>query len=236
MDELNQDEIRNFYNDVTEIWPKENLWYKYTYNIIEKFLNRYKFEDESYVLNAGSAGNEYLLPYKFHHVDISEKQLVNIKDATITSIEALPFENEYFDNCICVGSVLNYCDAVKSISELSRVLKKKGKLILEFESSYGFEYINKRVYGDSAAIVSVQYNNILHTQWLYSLKYIKNIIVAHNMLIKNIKCFNIISALSLNYLNDENKAAKYAKLDLIFQWLPYFRNHGNNIIMLCEKL
>jgi SAM-dependent methyltransferase len=236
MKRLNQDEIKKFYNDISDIWPESNLWYKYTRKVIQKFLIKHKFSEGTYVLNAGSAGNNYSLPYRFHHIDISEKKLKNIKNATITSVEDLPFQNQKFDNCLCVGSVLNYCDAVKAISELSRVLKRKGKLILEFESSHGFEYKNKEVYGTPANIISVSYMSAIHSQWLFSFEYIKKIILAHNMKILKVKTYNIISAWHLRKYGDENKAATYAKFDMILQWLPYFRNHGNNIIMLCEKL
>lgn len=53
----------------------------------------------------------------------------------------LPFAENSIDNILCVGSVLNYCDAIAAISEFNRVLKYNGHLILEYESSWGFEYI-----------------------------------------------------------------------------------------------
>ncbi len=58
----------------------------------------------------------------------------------------MPFNNLFFDNILCVGSVLNYCDALTALSELSRVLKPNGNLILEYESSWGFEYLHKSCY------------------------------------------------------------------------------------------
>ena len=46
----------------------------------------------------------------------------------------LPFAENSIDNILCVGSVLNYCDAIAAISEFNRVFKYNGHLILEYES------------------------------------------------------------------------------------------------------
>lgn len=72
------------------------------------------------------------------------------------------------DNILCVGSVLNYCDAIAAISEFNRVLKYNGHLILEYESSWGFEYIGKKCYKSDACIITTEYIEKEHTQWLYS--------------------------------------------------------------------
>jgi len=141
-----------------------------------------------------------------------------------------------FDYIICVGSVINYCDAIASISEMSRVSKTKGKLILEFENSYSFEYFARTEYGSSAEIVTTKYFEQLHNLWVYSLDYIQGILMEYSFVIRNYSAFHILSSLLLNRNYDENTAAKLAKLDCIFQYIPFFKKRANSIILLCEKL
>ena len=47
----------------------------------------------------------------------------------------MPFKNQPIDIAVCVGSVINYCDAALTIAEFGRVLRKEGTLILEFDGS-----------------------------------------------------------------------------------------------------
>ena len=117
------------------------------------------------------------------HVDIAEKKLVGIPNAVVSSIESMPFPNGRFDSIVCVGSVINYCDAGAVVAEFSRVAKPGAVLILEFENSGGFEYRKEACYKESAAVVTVQFQGVAHTQWLYSVPYIKSLLKAH--------CFSI---------------------------------------------
>jgi ubiquinone/menaquinone biosynthesis C-methylase UbiE len=47
----------------------------------------------------------------------------------VCDVHQLPFENNYFDLVMCVGS-LSYVDLSKFMNEISRVLKQDGKMIL----------------------------------------------------------------------------------------------------------
>ncbi len=111
-------------------------------------MKKNKFAENSYVLNARSGGNSYNLKCKQHHVDIADKKISHLELFTVSSIENLPFNDDCFDGIICVGSVINYCDAMQTISEFSRVLKRNDILIIEFENSYGYEFIKCSRGGD----------------------------------------------------------------------------------------
>jgi ubiquinone/menaquinone biosynthesis C-methylase UbiE len=154
---------------------------------IERYIQK-KFNpfDNAYILNAGSGGNSYdIISDNMYHVDIAENRIVHLKNAVVASIERLPFHDKMFDHIICVGSVINYCDAIVAIAEMSRVLKKHGVLIMEFENSLSFEFFGKTEYGKSAEIVTTKYIEQSHRQWVYSFNYIKNILRRYSLKICN---------------------------------------------------
>jgi SAM-dependent methyltransferase len=234
--QLNEDIIRSFYENIKEIWPSNDIWHTYSRSQIDKYLKKHPFHEDAYILNAGSAGNDYGIKCKMHHIDIAKNKIEHLSNSTVASIENLPFANESFDGALCVGSVLNYCDAMVAISELERVTKHAGIIIFEFESSWGFEYKGKPEYKKLAEIVTVKYMKQLHTQWLYSYEYIKKIMKAYNLKLIDIYRFHILSALHYNKHNNENMATPFAEYDYIFRHIPYFKKHANNIIILCKKL
>lgn len=235
MESLDQNQVKEFYERVSEIWPTSDLWHIFSKRQIEKFLTRYNFREDSYILNAGSGGNDYGLNYNMHHIDIAENKINSITNATVSSIDSMPFKDEEFTSVICVGSVLNYCDAFLALSEIARVLQKSGELILEYESSWGYGYINNDFYKKSAVIVDVEYRGERHKQWLYSPTYIENILKILKMrIIKKIP-FHICSGMYLAYRNSEQRAAKYAHMDKIMRYIPFINRHAHNIIMVCKK-
>lgn len=61
--------------------------------------------------------------------DISNHLSVKNLDASVSGIESLNFESEYFD-CVFCYSVIFFTDVYKSIAEFSRVLKSGGKLYI----------------------------------------------------------------------------------------------------------
>ncbi|MEI6532380.1 MAG: methyltransferase domain-containing protein [Candidatus Roizmanbacteria bacterium] len=72
-------------------------------------------------------------------IDISEKmvQIAKLKTKNINNIhikngaaEDLPFEKEYFDCVVCSNSLHHHPNIQKSLIEMTRVLKKQGKLII----------------------------------------------------------------------------------------------------------
>ncbi|GBU26873.1 hypothetical protein R84B8_00388 [Treponema sp. R8-4-B8] len=238
MNHLDQESIKSFYENVTEVWPKDNAWYSYLksgiYTYIKKRCNSL---NNSYILNAGSGGNNYgIVSNNMYHVDIVENKIANLRNAVVANIEKLPFPDTMFDYVICVGSVINYCDAAASIAEISRVIKKHGMLILEFENSLSFEYFGRKEYGKSAEIIKTKYMDRSEYLWVYSFDYIKNILIEFSFIIRNFSSFHILSSLHLKKHKDENAAAKLARFDCLLRYITYFKKHASNIIMFCEKL
>ena len=141
--DLNYKKIYDEYNNTENIWLPEDKWHQYTKKRIDEFLeaclNKLHLVGNEKVLNAGSGGNEYCLAgFDHYHVDISEKSIQNKRKHVVSTIESIPLDGQLFDICLCVGSVINYCDAMKAINEFYRLLKPGGTLILEFENSNSF--------------------------------------------------------------------------------------------------
>jgi ubiquinone/menaquinone biosynthesis C-methylase UbiE len=238
MKQLDQEVIRDFYENVPEVWPKDNAWYSYLKSGIETYIQKKCISlNNAYILNAGSGGNDYgIASDNMYHVDIVENKIANLKNAVVANIEKLPFPDTMFDYIICVGSVINYCDAVASIAEMSRVIKKHGMLILEFENSLSFEYFGRNEYGKSAEIVHSKYMDQSHYLWVYSWDYIKKILMDFSLVIRNSSAFHILSNLHFRKYNNENAAARFAKFDYILRYISYFKKRASNLILLCEKL
>lgn len=234
MSQLSQKEIEDFYRQVNNVWPDNDKWHDISQLEIQKYIHRFCFTNCT-ILNAGSGGNNYGLTNEMIHVDIAENKIKNTKKYYVCSIENMPFQNESFDVIICVGSVLNYCDAVKAINEMSRVLKPGGILILEFENSYSFEFMKTAAYKTNASIITTNYFNKPHKMWVYSPNYISKILSKEKMIVKDVRTFHILSSLSYYYNRNENKAAKYASLDKIFRHIPIIRKHSGNIILFAKK-
>lgn len=236
MHHLDENQIRSFYEAIPNVWPDNDMWHMYSRKQIEDYIQKQPFQKDGYILNAGSGGSDYGINFKMHHVDIAKNKIEHLPNATTASIESLPFDDEIFTEIICVGSVLNYCDAVSAITELSRVLKKPGRLTLEFESSWGFEHINSHAYKKDAEIALLNYCGQFQSQWLYSYNYISKIIKGSGFKIIDIYRFHIISGLHYNKYHNENKAAPLASFDCVFRHIPFVNKHSNNIILSCLKL
>lgn len=232
---LDQEKIKSFYNNVSNVWGNHDPWHDYSQEVISSFINQKDIFNNTIVLNAGSAGNSYGIKcHSMYHVDIANEKIKNIDNAVVASIEKMPFDNLFFDNILCVGSVLNYCDALTALSELSRVLKPNGNLILEYESSWGFEYLHKECYKKDACIITTEYIEKEHNQWLYSPGYIENILKTCNFNIIEKYPFHIFDGLSSKVLNDQ-AAVNWTKIDKLLHKFPFFKEHGNNIILHCIK-
>ena len=140
-----QKQITEFYSNLKEVWPNNDKWHIYTHTAISDFVKRHiekiKGFEKLKILNCGSGGMTYGLTCDMYHMDIVENKICHFPHWKVASAEEIPFLDEEFDIVICVGTVINYCDAASVIKELARVLKKGGILYLEFEASGSVEYI-----------------------------------------------------------------------------------------------
>ncbi|AKG34324.1 class I SAM-dependent methyltransferase [Paenibacillus durus] len=234
---LNPSQIKEFYESQESIWPEDDNWHLHTKKEIEKYIasKHNIFIDNPHILNAGSGGNTYGLKYDMHHLDITDKFISKFAKYSVASVENMPFAASSFDIAICVGSVINYCDASICISELSRILKPGGYLLLEFESSWSIDFFNSDAYKESAAVIKTKYFNEEHILWVYSMNYITEILKSCGLQSLQTKRFHILSNFFYKLLKNENSATKFAIADSLFQYIPFLAHRSHNIIMLCRK-
>jgi len=213
--DIDKEKVKKFYENVDTVWPKNNKWHFVNQKEIVKFIRKLNLKQNYNILNAGSGGNNYELDIDMYHVDIAENKISKYQYYIVSNIEKMPFTNEYFDVALCVGSVINYCDAIATIHELSRVIKHKGLLILEFENSFSFEFKNTDAFKSNASVITTTYFNKPHIMWVYSLDYIISILSNYNFIIDKVYSYHILSSLIYYYTKNENKSAKYAIFDMI---------------------
>lgn len=237
---LNKEEIAQMYNEMHEIWPDDDKWYSYTHNCIVKYINSQKelmnLSDESLILNLGSGGNEYNINGIHYHVDIAEEKIKHCKNFIVSSAENTPFNDNFFDGGICVGSVINYCDPFAVISEISRTLKKGGYFIIDFEQSESWQFYGQKEYKSEATIIHSFNSGYEDKIWVFSYSYIVGILKTYSLKIINVERFHLLSPLLYRYTKDENKSSKFAKFDSFLKCLPCIRNKSCNIILTVQKV
>ena len=236
---LNQNRIANMYNQMVEIWPNDDKWYTYTHKCMIEYIEKYKaqnnFNSNSFILNIGSAGNEYGIVGNHFHIDIAEEHIKNCANHFVCSAENLPFENDYFDGGLCVGSVINYCDPFSVAKEISRTLKHGSTLVMDFEQSNSWQFWGTNIYKKDSCIITSFNSGFDDEIWIYSLKYIRSIFKHYNLSLTNIEFFHLISPLAYRIKKDEQKAADFCRLDRFFSHIPYINQKSCNIILTVKK-
>jgi len=236
---LEIEDVKYLYSNMPCIWPKSDIWHTYTYTYmcayLDKELSKFNIKNTTKILNAGSAGNTYGIGGEHYHVDICYEKISFLKYAIEASIEMLPYADDEFNGCICMGSVINYCDAAKALFELARVIKPGGFLIFDFEQSGSLQFIGSKIFKKNAVIVDTFNSGKADRLWVYSMKYILSILKSAKLIVQNIEYFHILSSFAYQVLKNENKAASFAKLDVIAKHIPLIRKSSCNVIITCRK-
>ena len=218
-------------------WSDQDVWHSYTFKsikqIVETWLKIYSSKN-ALILNAGSGGTNYQVNRKFIHLDIIEKYICNYDRYIVGSIESIDLPNASVDGVVCVGSVLNYTDAQRSIAELSRILKPEGFLILEFERSNSAEFLCTKKYGKYIFRQDYLYNNQRHLLWMYSENHIRQLLKLNNFYICKYKRIHIISSLLYRLGMSEIIAAPFSRYDYATQLISYTFAH-NTILLGIKK-
>lgn len=237
MDKIDLDEIIAHYEVMESIWPKADKWHYYTYQTIDTFIKtqikKIKISKNAKVINLGSGGNSYCFDENnMLHVDITDVKIKDKPHFLISNIEHLEESNSSYDIGLCVGSVINYADALLTIQELSRIIKSGGFLFLEFENSNSFEFVCTEAFGKKASIVTTFYQDREEKIWVYSEKYIRNLLEISGFNIINKRRFHTITPLIYRITQNAQKAARFYWSDKLFHWLPF----SSNIILVARKI
>lgn len=226
--------IKNY--STAEPWPQNDAWHRHTYlrekKIIEKWLDN-NANDSMTILNAGSGGTEYKTGGKVIHLDIIEEYISRYEHYIVGSVERIALSDNSVDGIICVGSVINYCDAQKVIIEFSRILNPGGFLILEFERSNSAEFLWTKNYGNAVFWKTYHYNGQIHPMWLYSEKHIRLLFRQYNIRVIDCRRIHCFSSLLNRFGVSEENAAPYVCLDPFLHYLSYPFSH--NTLLLGRK-
>lgn len=221
----------------SEPWPDEDIWHSYTYKILHKYVQDYldklQLKDTQTMLNAGCGKTTYRTCATVIYMDIIEEYINIFKNYLVGSIEKIPLPDCFVDCVICVGSVINYVDIQKAISEFSRILKPNGILILEFERSNSSEFLFTKRYAKTVFMQTYQYNEQTHYLWMYDEKFVLRLAEYYKLDCNKKYRFHTISSLFFRFGLSEQKAAKYSKFDDWLQPFSYFFAH--NEILILEK-
>ena len=166
-------------------------------------------------------------------MDIIEEYINLFENYLVSSVEKIPLQDCSVDCVICVGSVINYVDIQKAMSEFSRILKPNGILILEYERSNSAEFLFTKNYAKTVFMQTYQYNNQTHYLWMYDEKFVLQLAEFYKFCCKKKYRFHSISSLLFRLGLSEKKAAKYSKFDNWSQPFSYFFAH--NEILIFEK-
>ena len=222
---------------VEEPWPEDDEWHKVTLSKIKKYVKKELSKYDSMnavILNAGSGGTTYPCLGKMIHLDIVDNKIKHFDDFIVSSIDNIPLPDNSIDIVICVGSVLNYADGARSITEFSRILKIAGIMILEFERSNSAEFLFHKEHNRLLFTKEYEYNKQKHLLWMYSEQYILKLLKACDFKIIHKKRFHTLSSLFYRFRMMDQKAAKFACYDGILSGISYFLAH--NCILTAKKI
>jgi len=238
-EQISVKKIKEFYNTIEKPWP-DDFFNSYTHNFITSYIlkNLSGIDSSSIVLNAGSGGSTYDIPGVMYHLDIALNRIAHLPKHCVGSIEKIPFNDNFFDAIICVGTVINYTPKPEvAISELSRVLKPNGLLILEYERS-GSGVITKEHRNQDKFLYKHTYFGKSHENYLYSDKFVKGLLKKNNLAIKNFTNFHAAIPFIDYFFSHTDEAdfmEKYVPWDKFMHVCPIIKNYSHNAILKCTK-
>jgi SAM-dependent methyltransferase len=227
------------YNDINR-YCTIDPWHSFTAAVVQQELETHwrslTSTPKRAILNAGAGGKALnLRPCTTINLDISARPISHMPRALVASVEALPFTNDTLDAVVCVGSVINYCDAAIVISEFSRVLRPSGLLVLEFESSQSAELITQDAFARSAAVAETFYAYQPEAVWVFSPRYIYNLLAAANFEVRRRVPIHVLSPWALLLLRSIRVAVTLAHLDHLTKHFPVLTRCASNFLIFSEK-
>lgn len=218
-------------------WPSNDPWHNVTQNKLNTYINGWlkKYSNSKQtILNAGSGTTEYTTKSKIIYMDIVKDYIKSFEHYIVGSIDKIPLDDQTIDTIICVGSILNYADAQKSLDEFNRILKTGGSLILEFERSNSAEFLFTKNYAKTIFSKKYSYNNQMHILWLYNERFISELLNYYDFEIVTKHHFHCISSLLYRLGFSEEYSSRFSKLDSIIHILSYPIAH--NVIITAKKI
>lgn len=233
-------EVQTLYEDIPKIYATSDRWHTVTHRwiarIVRTEMERVVLESAGLIANLGSGGESYgLAEDHLLHVDLCTKWARSDQYYVVGDIHDIPLKDHSCIACICVGSVLNHCDASRVIYEIDRVLMPGGILIVEFESTSGLDMLLSPVYGAAVGMAWTFYNGRQVRLAMYAEQYVAQIIRASEMQILRRGTKHHLSGFVYFLSRNPNLAARFHLFDGIFAKIPFLRSMASHVILTCQK-
>lgn len=224
------------YGGGRRIWDQGDGWNVYKRSAIDDFANRIAIpflERAERVLDAGCGCEPYTwTPQRALSLDRFDRQVEHRSNAVVGDLTSLPLASGCMDFVICVASVLNYVSAPEALSELSRVTRGGGHLLLHFETSTSFEHLGRRTWRRSVSRIRTVNNGEDDTIWVYRPDFVFALLRSFGYDVVATTRFHILSSLGLRLGMSQNRAAVFSRLDAVARPLSSF---ADDVILLAEK-
>jgi ubiquinone/menaquinone biosynthesis C-methylase UbiE len=160
---------------------------------------------------------------------------------------ALPFKNNYFDMIICLGAINYFLDYEKSISEMSRVLKHDGIIVVSAINKFQFsEIINGRRIRQKINLFLDNFrrkNNKKPFRKLFDTKELTYLYRNNSLEPIEIQGIRLFHDILPNKLNNEEKYHKITnkflniinRLEIFLMKANFFKNFARYIVIIGKK-
>jgi SAM-dependent methyltransferase len=231
--------IRKKYNEIDQIWETEDKWHDRVHKEITAAVIRLKVLEprgHELIIDVGSGGEKYniLRSSSYIQIDLAFDRLRGFGLAICADAHALPIRAGIADCVLCVGPVVNYCSLIETVSEISRVAKPGGWLILHVELSNSLEHAFSPAFGSRSALVTTFYRGEEKT-WVYSKTSVFNALENAGFDVMHKRYFHVFSALAYRIFGDSNAAARWAVVDSWLNLIPGIGAISDSVIVICRK-
>ena len=224
------------YSGDRPIWDANDRWNHHKRLHIDQFGRSHfapHLSAEARVANIGCGDEPYdWLPASSIQLDRFFVQANRYETGVVGDIERLPFSSSSFDGLVCVGPVLNYASASESLSELSRVLRPNGSLLLHFESSRSAEHLLTPRWNVDAAPYSTINAGAEDIIWLLSPNLVLRSLGRLGLRVIAKHGFHILSAVLLRLGVPQAAASRAAGLDPLARPLASL---ADDVILIARK-
>jgi len=231
-----QKSAQHLYGAGQKIWDSRDLWNSYKRHRIDRFAREHasaRIQPGHLILDAGCGSEGYgWLPTDRIFFDRFAAQIQGMPTPVVGDLKHLPFESQSFDWVVCIASVLNYASAVESISEIGRVLKAGGSLLLHYESSASLEHLGHAHWKSLAARISTINSGRTDHIRVYNPNFIDRLLSSAGLVKHQEARFHILSGFGLRLGFGQQTAARLAALDAAANFL---RRFSDDVILLAEK-
>ena len=218
--------------------PPEDAWHAHTSRVVETFLRAHPpGSRDDWVMNIGCGGFHYgLAAPAMVCVDVVPRSLAMCCRRVVAAADLLPVEESSFDGVVCVGSVINYSNAVLVLREIRRILRPGGVLVLEFERSESALYWGLAAYQKNYWPVTTQYKGSSHVIWVYSERYIREALARYGLEVQESRRFHSLSAAALRVTGSLRLAALVAWVDHALARSSLGAGASANVVLACKAV